>query len=236
MGRTQDMTTTLLSVSSASERALAADYLSHLEGVFATPGTSTRLITGDHAVEQILAQAETGYDLMVIGAPTVTGTDRTLFGPVIDDLIRLAPCPTLVVRGGAVPDDWAPRRILVPVSGSSNSNNAADLALAIAGPDAAVTGVHVVVNTPLSAIRQTRALDVTGELQQVAVQLGREIATEVRESTDVASGVLAAIEDTQADLLVLGTSVRAGTTHLYLGPMVELLLKEAPCSVIVLNT
>jgi Kef-type K+ transport system membrane component KefB/nucleotide-binding universal stress UspA family protein len=232
----KDMQTTLLSVSNGAERSLASEYLGRLEAIFDTSGTSTRLVTGENPVEQILSIADAGYDLMVLGAPTLTGTDRTLFGPVIDDLIRLSPCPTLVVRGGEIPAGWAPTRILVPVSGSYNSSNAADLAFAIAGEDAVVTGVYVVVNTPMSVIRSSLAFDITGELQQVATRLGRQLETEVREAVDVETGVLEVIEETRVDLLVVGTSVRAGTTHLYLGPKVERLLRDAPCPVIVLNT
>lgn len=231
----KDVSTTLLSVSPGNDRALALEYLSQLQGIFFTAGTTTRLVSGEEPVAEILSHAEAGYDLLVIGAPAVTGSDHNLFGPVIDDLIRLSRCPTLVVRGGVVDPDWAPTRILVPVSGSYNSRNAADLAFAIAG-DAVVTGVHVVVTTPMSAVRPAFAFDVTGELQEVATHLGQDLRTEVRQALDVESGVLNAIEDTHADLLVLGTSVRAGTTHLYLGPKVELLLREASCPVIVLNT
>ena len=236
LARSNEISTTLLSVGSGPDRSVATSYLAQLEEVFDTPGTSTRLVTGDAPVEMILSQAEAGYDLMVIGAPAVADSDQSLFGPVIDDLIRLSQCPTLVVRGAEVPDDWEPTRILVPVSGSYNSRNAADLAFAIAGTDAVVTGIHVVVTTPISAVRRSLAFDVTEELQEVAAQLGQQLRTEVREASDVESGVLRAVEEIGADLLVLGTSVRAGTTHLHLGPKVERLLREAPCSVIVLNT
>jgi Kef-type K+ transport system membrane component KefB len=236
IAQAHEVSTTLFSVSAPGDRAAATAYFGRLRDVFGTTGTTTRIVGGDNPVEAILAQAGAGYDLMVIGAPSVTGSDANLFGPMIDDLIRLAPCPTLVVRGMDVAPEWEPRRILVPVSGSYTARNAADLAIAIAGSDAAVTGVHIVESTPRSAIRRSLALDVTAELEEVATQLGQELNTEVREATDVESGILAAVEETGADLLVLGTSVRAGTTHLHLGPRVEFLLRSAPCSVIVLNT
>jgi nucleotide-binding universal stress UspA family protein len=37
------------------------------------------------------------------------------------------------------------------------------------------------------------------------------------------------------DLIVLGTSVRVGTQRLFLGPRVERIIRESPCSVMVLN-
>ena len=37
------------------------------------------------------------------------------------------------------------------------------------------------------------------------------------------------------DLVILGTNIRAGSHRLYLGPKVERLLAEVPCSMIIFN-
>ena len=55
------------------------------------------------------------------------------------------------------------------------------------------------------------------------------------EAVDVETGILEAIEATGADLLILGTSVRAGSTRLHLGPRVEFLARNAPCPVVIIN-
>ncbi len=231
-----EISTTVLAVASGSERVGAGEYLSRIERLFPSPRTTTRLLTGEDPVQAILKVAEADYDLMLIGTPALAESGETLFGPAIDDLIKLSPCPTLVVRGGDVPEDWSPTRILVPVDGTSSSRRAADLALTLASSEAVVIGVHVEVPTRLSRSRSSLAMDITAELELVATQLDQQVRTDVREAEDVESGILAAIRDTGADLLVLGTSVRAGTSRLYLGPRVEHLLRDAPCSVIVLNT
>jgi nucleotide-binding universal stress UspA family protein len=38
------------------------------------------------------------------------------------------------------------------------------------------------------------------------------------------------------DLVIFGTNVRAGAGRLFLGPKVEQLLSQAPCSVIIYNS
>ena len=236
LAETNPISTTLLAVADATDRAVADEYLDRLKSVFANQGTATRFVSGHDPVEVILSEAEADYDLLVIGTPTLSQSQDSLFGPVIDDLIKLSRTPTLVVRGENVREDWKPTRILVPANGSSSSRNAADLAFAIAGSEAMVTGVHIVTPTRLAGLRTNLALDVTAELEVVATQLGQEVQTVVREAEDVETGILDAVDEFDADLLVLGTSVRAGTTRLHLGPRVEYLARLAPCPVVILNS
>ena len=66
--------------------------------------------------------------------------------------------------------------------------------------------------------------------------LGHDARTHIREAAETETGILAAVEEFRPDLLVLGTSVRAGTTRLHLGPRVEYLVRHAPCPVVVVNS
>lgn len=236
LGETRDISTTLLAVAGDQDRVMAGAYLTSLRSVFRDKGTTTRIVSNEDPVGAILHEAEGDYDLLVIGTPTMSGSGGGMFGPVIDDLIKLSKTPTLVVKGENVPEDWVPSRILVPANASTSSKNAADLAFAIAGTDAVVTGVHVVTPSRLSGMRPNIALDVTAEFEIVATRMGQNAETEVREAEDVETGILDALEEFDADLLVLGTSVRAGTSHLHLGPRVEYLTRLAPCPVVILNS
>jgi nucleotide-binding universal stress UspA family protein len=65
--------------------------------------------------------------------------------------------------------------------------------------------------------------------------MGKSPVAKVRHHGSAEAGILAYIEETQPDLLILGTEVRAGTTRLHLGPRVEHLVTSAPCPVVVLN-
>jgi nucleotide-binding universal stress UspA family protein len=236
LGETNEISTTLLAVAGDQDRVMAGAYLTSLRSVFRDKGTTTRIVSNEDPVGAILHEAEGDYDLLVIGTPTMSGSGNGMFGPVIDDLIKLSKTPTLVVKGENVPQDWAPRRILVPANASNSSKNAADLAFAIAGSDAVVTGVHVVTPSRLSGKQPNIALDVTADFEIVATRMGQHAETEVREAEDVETGILEAVEDFGADLLILGSSVRAGTTHLHLGPRVEYLTRLAPCPVVILNS
>jgi nucleotide-binding universal stress UspA family protein len=73
-------------------------------------------------------------------------------------------------------------------------------------------------------------------LERVGLALGHAADTKVRRAVDPETGVLEAVEEFRADLLVLGTSVRAGTARLYLGPRVEFLARHAPCPVVIVNS
>lgn len=224
---------TLFAVADRSEADIANEYLARVKGLFDSP-VAARVVPSKDPVAAILSEAQRDYGLLMIGTPTMSDETDSLFGEVIDDLVKLSPIPTIVVRGDTVTDDWRPRRILVPTNGTAASRRATDLALVMAEGDAVVTGVHV-VTANAGLVRPSFAADITGEMQAVATRLQQRVETHVREASDVESGILQAIEETGADLLILGTSVRAGSYRLHLGPRVEYLAQHAPCPVVVVN-
>jgi nucleotide-binding universal stress UspA family protein len=228
----QDMTITLFAVVPSGQKSEAGKYLEQLSGLLPGARVSVRVVTGDDPVTSILAEAERDYDLMVMGTPTVGVVPDNLFGPMIDDIVKLSPCPSMLVRG--VPREDIMRRILVPTNGTSASRRAAELAFAIADESTVVEGLHVVTPSAVSGGRGLSA-EVTAELEVVGGAMGKTPVTRVRHHGTAESGILAFIEETEPDLLILGTEVRAGTTRLHLGPRVEHLVASAPCPVVVLN-
>lgn len=230
------MSITLFAVCPPSARITTTRQLGQLGILFEAENIETRVVISDDPVAAILREAEGDYDLMVLGTPVAVGTDESLFGRLIDDLVKLAPCPTLLVKGMAESEDWRPRRLLVPVNGSAAAKRAADLAFAMAAQDARLTGVHIVTPSPGRPRKADLAVDVTLELQRAGLALGHEATTHIRRAYDTETGILAAIDEFGADLLVLGTSVRAGTTRLHLGSRVEHLVRFAPCPVVVVNS
>ena len=235
LAETHGTVTTLLAVTSPTSRDSTMGYLNRLKELFTSQDTSTRLMVGSDAAEMILDEAAQHYDLLMVGTPATSPEEGTIFGPMIDDLVKLAPCATLVVRTDEAFVGSGPRRIVVPTNGTGSSRRALDLAFAIAGDRTAVTAIHVVIPT-LSGTRVDLADDITSELETVATRLDRRVTTLIVEAADVESGILTAVEDLDADLLVLGTSVRAGTRRLHLGPLVESLTTRAQCPVMILNT
>ncbi len=230
----QDISVTLIAVVPPGEKAMGTKHLADVEGMFEAAQVRTRVVTGDDPAHTILVEAERDYDLMVLGSPTV-GSDSdsdSLFGSIIDDLIKLSPCPTLLVRGSGRAGGL--RRILVPTNGTTAARRAAELAFAIAEQDSEVDGLHVVTPTLVGATRDVSA-EVTAELEAVGGAMGKMPRTAVRRNETTENGILAYIDETDTDLVILGTEVRAGTARLHLGPRVENLVRMAPCPVIVLN-
>ncbi len=61
---------------------------------------TTRIVRGYPADEIIKAAKDEGVDLIVVGSLGRTGIERMLLGSVSEAVVRHAPCPVLVVRGG----------------------------------------------------------------------------------------------------------------------------------------
>lgn len=228
----RDMSITLVTVVSPEERSAAGKHLSALEELFHT-STSSKVVVSADPVRAILREAERDYNLMVLGAPRPDLESDRLFGPLIDDLVKLSPCPTLLVRGEGREEDL--KRILVPTNGTRAARRAAELAFAIAGPDTEVEGLHVVTPSTVTAHRDV-AGDVTAELEVVGGAHGKVPRTRVRHAPSAEGGIISFVDEIQPDLLILGTGVRAGTRRLHLGPRVERLVREATCPVVVLNS
>ena len=195
--------------------------------------------------EEILRIARTGFDLIVLGAPEAA-TREGLFDPVVDTVTRLAPCPVLIVAEHSLSQvAWPPQRIMVPVDGTEVSRSAARLALTLAGK-AEIIPVHVVPGS-----RYARS-DVPQRLIQRRVELGREIVADIKRlaesypaevaghvvtgSGDFVGDILQTVSQQNVDLLVMGSSLRPGSSRLHLGPGVEAILEAAPCPVILVNS
>ena len=214
------------------------------------PGTEviTKVASNANPAEAILDEAKKDYQLLILGATETVPNQESLFSPVIDDLVRFAPCSTMVLKAGRVVQEIDFNRILVPTNGSSASRRAADLALALASghEDHHVEFLRVLVrnsedrlldqNTPESRrIEIEQAHHSLSELVRMGEGLGVPCGSEIRTAEGPASKIIELAEKPgRVDLVVLGTDVRPGG-RLYLGPSVERVLKHCRASVIVVN-
>jgi Kef-type K+ transport system membrane component KefB/nucleotide-binding universal stress UspA family protein len=241
-----ELSVTLMSVSKPDQRTVSQKYLDRLGGLFAAAPVAKKVAVGDNIGKLILDEAQKDYDLMVLGASENGKSTEVLFSPIIDSLMRSSPCPTLLVQGGDLPADWAPRRIVVASNGSAASRRAAEIAFALAcQPDDEVQIVQVVERTmadyQLDAEQKIfdrhmqtaqRSVDALRELGQLK---GVQTTAEVRPGREPEKVILSAAKSWGADLIVLGTSISVGSDRLYLGPRVERILANAPCPVVVIN-
>lgn len=245
LGAGRKLGVTLFSSIRGRRRPPVGDHLARVRGLLpAEIAVTSRTVSGHEPVGAIIREAARDYDLVVMGTPDAPASEDFLFGEVVDDVVRLAPCPTVVVRGRVDPEEWTPRKILVPTDGGPASRRAAELAFALAGDEAVVAVVHVVTpeTSPVLAVagttfgpRHRLGRDMTDELGQLGASLGVSTRLDVRDAPDPETGILSAAADFRPDLMILGTAVRAGTTRLFLGPRVERLVERAPCPVLVFN-
>lgn len=243
-----DLSLTLMTVTDEEHQGPASEFLNKLSELFPLRAISRRVVVSKNPEEAILQEARREYDLMVLGASEEGPRHDVLFSPLVDNLVRLSPCPTMLVRGERLQPDWTPRRILVPSNGSLASRRAAELAfaLAAAGPDGRVTILQVVEESSSSlhtdaggtllerqkavARSSVESLRELGDLQGVPTR------AEVLVGTAPEDIILDVARQRGLDLIILGTSVAVGTSQLHLGPRVERMLNNARCPVIVLNT
>lgn len=241
----ETMEVTLFSAAKRGQRAEALDFLAAVEPAFQPAHVRRRVVEGGEPDVAILREARKSYDLLMLGArERATGRDA-LFDRFVDRVMRLAPCPTVVVQGRPRPDAWPPSRILVPVSGSQGSREAAELAFRLAGETGLVALLNVVptggddvtrIATPAAEERRLHAAaEVVEHMRTHADAHGARSLPLVREGNDVESVVLDVAREIGAELIVLGTTVRAGSGRLFLGPRVERVLEAAACPVLVYN-
>jgi Kef-type K+ transport system membrane component KefB/nucleotide-binding universal stress UspA family protein len=233
---------TLMTVVDHRERRAANSYLSRLSTLFPSDAEITRRVVSGDPVTAIVRESQS-HDLVILGAPDpdTTGDDH-LFEPILDEIIRLLPCSSLILAGreGA----WPPRSILVPTGGSTAAARAADLAYALGEPGSRIHLLHVVdqesatqmaTGRPSSpAVRLDIGQSIVEDLRGQASQTAASVLTEVVMGPSITTAILQRAE-ADVDLIVMGANVHAGSHRLYLGPKVEQILREARCSVIVYN-
>ncbi len=238
---------TLMTLASEAGRPRSQEFLAALAGSFVPLDVTRKVVVGRQPAEAILDEARKDYQLIMLGAPENGGSSDVVFSPMIDYVMRMAPCATMVVKGRASQSNWPPRTILVPTNGSYASRGAAELAFALArGGDVRVVLLNVVTGgasgyfSDIAGTAFERQLGnghaIVNGLRQIGEAAGVNADVEVRLNARPDEEILAVASQVGADLILLGTELRPGSARLYLGARVERILQGAPCPVIVFNT
>lgn len=228
---------TLLTVAPPAGQKRAHRYLAQMARMFPADSEVSMQVARGNAAQAILEEAGRGYDLIAMGAPVPDASH--LLGSLVEEVIRLAPCPSLVFRARA--GRWPPRRIIVDTGGSETAARAAALAFALGTEETEVLLFHVVdpdatessgTSAGSVAVRMDEAHGVVNELRETGTGLGMQVAAEVTMGESMGEKLVDRSRD-DVDLIVVGSGLRADTSRLSLDPRVRRLLAEAPCSVIV---
>lgn len=248
IGARKRISLTLLNIPADGDRTASTNFLDKLSRMFFTHLEVTKkVVTQADPVNVILDEAKKDYDLVVLGAPERDGGTEHLFNPIVDSLVRLSPCPSIVVHSNKVPHDWEPRRILAPTNGSLAARRAVQAAFSLAAGSGGEVLILKVVKYDVAMCnleaRETLlerqyiiSHQIVDELGAMGLSLGVQTFTAVHPGPDPESVILEVAENTNIDLIILGTNVRAGSDRLYLGSRVERILKRAKCPVIVVNS
>ncbi|HEX2091190.1 MAG TPA: cation:proton antiporter [Longimicrobiaceae bacterium] len=235
---------TLFTVLEDCDRPTGERFLERVASLFPRLEVSRKVVDGGEIADRILEEARKDYDLLILGAPHEDGSSGELFDPMVDYLMRVAPCPTMVVRGRIGDYHWPPERLLLPTNGSTAARQAANVAFTLAsGADAEVTVLNVVsrgawgLDTGAAAHQRQMetARSIVDELCRVGEAMGIRTHAAVRVGVAPEAAVLELAKEEGADLIVLGTDLRSGSDRLFLGPRVERILNHAPCPVVVVN-
>jgi nucleotide-binding universal stress UspA family protein len=228
---------TLLSVCAPGERDASQTWIDRASERFPAGELVRKVVEGAPITSLVLEEASKDYDLLLLGAPERDSRPDVLFSSVVDELVRGAPCLTMVVRGAGGDAVWAPRRILVPTDGAAAARHAAEIGFALAARgDAEVTVLHVVVHEPDGSLRDSRTdrareVGIGYQIVQELGTLGESLGVRTRLAVEVGTAPEAVILEVAAqraiDLIILGTAVR-GSHRLFVGSRVERVLNAAP--------
>jgi len=210
----------------------------------------TDVVVGDPRAEIVRLADEWRADLIVLGARGLGRIKRLLLGSVSLAVARHASCPVLVVKG-------RPRKltsVLVAMDGSEDSFRAARFLQSLVLPRRTKVRLLSVVEPlryPTTApgavrgqlLRMIKEVEAErrGELDKVleraAAQLDDKL-TRVTRSTPTgapADEIMAAANDYDTDLVVVGARGRGGMARLLLGSVSEKVLRDARCPVLIVK-
>ena len=206
----------------------------------------------------IVAEARLGYGAICVG---VAGRhEGQLYSPMVDELLLHSPLPVVIVRRAddlETPLPGAFTRAIVPVTGTRSSRAAQEVAFGVSGQlGTEVVLTHVVqrqrpqlrmlpdrlartrlATRVLGEDRNESARQVVDSLMESARSRGSEMGVDARtlvpEGSSVASTLVAVAEEQQADLVVLGASLRNVDGRPFLGHTVETVLERCTANVAV---
>jgi nucleotide-binding universal stress UspA family protein len=205
-----------------------------------------------NATQTVLAEAEQGYDLLILGASERGArASDPLFGAIVDDIIVNAPCPVMVVNTHDSPEVLEEgnevNRILLPTAGTEYNRHAAEVAFAMARDREAIVDIVHYVDPSTRGDRYVDRPDVHTlvefgeEIVDQTADRGRKMGAKVNTHVLVAESepeeeILQLAEELDHDLIMMGTNLRPVTQRAFFGHRVEYIIKNASCPVAVLSS
>ncbi|HCY75632.1 MAG TPA: sodium:proton antiporter [Ignavibacteriales bacterium] len=247
LAKNRELELTLLTISTDENKNECIQFLEDFSKLFTNISVTKKVVVSAKPVESILDEANRSYNLILIGATEKDKKSQMVFNPMVDNIVRLVSCPSIVVKSGFNSDNWQPLRILVPTNGSLASRHAAQVAFALVSASNQEVHIlkvieekkdiyHLDVEGGIKERQYIFAHQITEELKKLGESLSINTFSEVEVGTDTQSVILKMANEKNFDLIVLGTDIRPGSENLYIGPSVESVLNNATCPVLVVNS
>jgi len=199
----------------------------------------TTLVEKTPKAEAVAAEAEKGYDLMVIGLDKMVANKNEFH----DDITNLAagfpgPLAVAVARDGQLDDPLHSRlSILVPVNGTDPSRRAAEVAIAMArAAKAPLTALYVAPSSK-NKPRRSRQYEeaILKDIVALAETYGLQIKTAVRADIAADEAIVKEMGRRRNNLVVLGVGRRPGD-KLFFGDTAAALLARSTKSLLFVAT
>jgi nucleotide-binding universal stress UspA family protein len=203
------------------------------------PVAVTTIVHEAPGPDVIAAEAEKGYDLMLIGVEktahrgkdfhdSVTGLAKSFDGPLA----------ITSVRGALAENPASKLSILVPVNGTEPSRRAAEIAITIARASKASLTVLYVATRSGSRVRRTlrsrrNEEAILKDIVAIADGYNMSIRTEVLSSSAADEAILKEAARRKNNLIVMGVGRRPGE-KLFFGDTASSMLENTACSLLFL--
>jgi nucleotide-binding universal stress UspA family protein len=188
-----------------------------------------------------------GADLVVVGSHGSSANDRLLLGSVADKVVRYAHCPVLVARGDSsagdilVATDFSDPALPAVAAAAREALRSSSPITIIHSLDFGLTSVEasgvlfgaVPAGMPPAVSEELKEMT-RGMLREALAHHGVEGEVTVAEGP-AAPAITAAATRIPARLVVVGTTGRTGVARLVLGSVAEAVVRDAPCSVMVVR-
>ena len=228
--------------------------IEELASEFGRPVTTT-LTEGKAAVQISEYASEQDADLIVVGRQGLTGLGRRLLGGVTEQVLHRSDVPVLVVPGeddAEMEADYT--RVLITTDGSENADVAIPHGIAIAQRyDSAVHVLNVVDLQAAGGVFHAGGLEkefierldargqdavdsVATKIEDSAPELTVETAVERTASFEGATaGVREYVEETDVDLVVMGSHGRSNLQRQLIGSVASTVLRTVDVPVLVVK-
>jgi uncharacterized hydrophobic protein (TIGR00271 family) len=182
-------------------------------------------------VEGVLDTAtEEKCDLILMGWSGDPGERRSYdLGPVIDEVVRQAPCNVAVLKG-EVPEKLG--RILVPTAGGPHAPAALQIGLDLAGESKAeIIALNLILGPATPSARQEAQVKIDQTLE--AIEDTSRVSRRIVRAEDARQGILEAAA--RCDLLLLGASEEGVLDQITFGGLPEDIARTSPIPVILVK-